>query len=115
MTGMMIAETFELAHRGMFVLEMKMTLLEFVVLVVIATIAGAIGQAIAGYSLGGCVISALVGFVGAYIGVWLARELGLPEFLNITVGTENFPLVWSIIGSAILSAILGLLLRRRWA
>jgi uncharacterized membrane protein YeaQ/YmgE (transglycosylase-associated protein family) len=90
-----------------------MSLIEFVVLVVIAAIAGAIGQAIAGYSLGGCVVSALVGFAGAFIGAWLARELGLPEFLNILVGGESFPLIWSIIGSAILSAILGLLLRRR--
>lgn len=91
-----------------------MTLLEFILLVIIAAVAGAIGQVIAGYSLGGCVVSAIVGFVGAFIGVWVARQFGLPTFLNLTIGSENFPLIWSIIGSAILSAILGLLFRRRW-
>jgi uncharacterized membrane protein YeaQ/YmgE (transglycosylase-associated protein family) len=90
-----------------------MTLLGFLILLLIAALAGALGQALAGYSLGGCFMSIIVGWVGAYIGTWLARELGLPFFLTIAVGGRDFPLVWAIIGSAILSAVLGLLLRRR--
>jgi uncharacterized membrane protein YeaQ/YmgE (transglycosylase-associated protein family) len=90
-----------------------MTLTGFLLLLLIAAIAGALGQALAGYSLGGCVMSIIVGFVGAFIGSWLAREFGLPFFLTISVGGESFPLVWAIIGSAILSAVLGLLIRGR--
>ena len=90
-----------------------MTLLGFLVLLVVAALAGALGQAIAGYSVGGCLMSILVGFVGAFLGLWLARQLGLPEWLTINIQGESFPLVWSIIGSAILSLILGLILRRR--
>jgi uncharacterized membrane protein YeaQ/YmgE (transglycosylase-associated protein family) len=90
-----------------------MTLLGFLVLLVIAAIAGSLGQAIAGYSLGGCLMSILVGFVGAFLGLWIARQLGLPEWLTIQIQGESFPLIWSIIGSAILSAVLGLILRRR--
>lgn len=90
-----------------------MTLLGFLVLLVIAALAGALGQAIAGYSLGGCIMSILVGFVGAFLGMWIAGQLGLPEWLTINIQGESFPLVWSIIGSAILSAVLGLILRRR--
>ncbi len=90
-----------------------MTLLGFLVLLVVAALAGALGQAISGYSLGGCLMSILVGFVGAFLGLWLARQLGLPEWLTINIQGESFPLVWSIIGSAILSLILGLILRRR--
>lgn len=90
-----------------------MTLLGFLVLLVIAAIAGSLGQAIAGYSLGGCLMSILVGFVGAFLGLWIARQLGLPEWLTIQIQGESFPLIWSIIGSAILSALLGLILRRR--
>ena len=90
-----------------------MTLLEFFILLIIAAIAGALGQGLAGYSLGGCLISAVVGFVGALIGLWLARLLGLPEFLPIAIGNRTFPIIWSIIGSAIFSAIVGLLTRRR--
>lgn len=90
-----------------------MTLLEILVLLIIAAIAGSLGQALAGYSLGGCLISAVVGFVGALVGLWLARMLGLPEFFPITVGDRTFPVVWSVIGSALFAAIVGLLTRRR--
>ncbi len=90
-----------------------MTIIQFILLVLVAAICGAIGQALAGYSLGGCLISAVVGFVGAFIGAWLAQQLHLPEVLTIHVGGEAFPIVWSIVGSAILALIVGLLTRRR--
>lgn len=90
-----------------------MTITGFLVLLLIAAIAGALGQAIAGYSLGGCLVSVIVGFVGAYIGMWVAAQFGLPELLPITIEGETFPVVWGVIGSAILSLILGLLTRRR--
>ena len=88
-----------------------MVLLEFMLLLLIAAICGAIGQSLAGYSLGGCFISIVVGFVGAFIGVWLARQFGLPEWFAIQVGGQTFPIVWSIIGSALLATIVGLLTR----
>ncbi len=90
-----------------------MTFLGFLVLLLIAAIAGSLGQAIAGYSLGGCLMSIIVGFVGAFLGLWIARQFGLPEWLTINIQGESFPLIWSIIGSAILSAVLGLVLKRR--
>lgn len=90
-----------------------MTLLGFLVLLVIAALAGSIGQAIAGYSVGGCLMSILVGFVGAYLGLWIARQFGLPEPLMLSIQGESFPVLWSIVGSAILTAMLGLLFRNR--
>lgn len=90
-----------------------MGIIDFVILAIIAAIAGAIGQALAGYSLGGCVISAVVGYIGALIGFWLSRQLGLPEPLVIDVGGQPFPVVWSIIGSLVFTLIVGLLTRRR--
>jgi uncharacterized membrane protein YeaQ/YmgE (transglycosylase-associated protein family) len=90
-----------------------MSLISFIILLVIAAVCGMLGQAIAGYSLGGWVVATIIGFVGAYLGVWLARQFGLPVFLSIDVGGEAFPVVWSIIGSALLAAIFGLLTRRR--
>jgi uncharacterized membrane protein YeaQ/YmgE (transglycosylase-associated protein family) len=92
-----------------------MTLLGFIALLIIAAIAGGIGQALSGYSAGGCLISAVVGFIGAFIGMWLSSQLGLPEMLTINIQGEPFPLLWSMIGSALLTAILGLLNRRRVA
>ncbi|OGO29635.1 MAG: hypothetical protein A2W33_04285 [Chloroflexi bacterium RBG_16_52_11] len=90
-----------------------MSLLSLVILLVIAAIAGSLGQALSGYSVGGCLVSIVVGFIGAFLGLWLARLLGLPEPFPITVQGETFPLIWSIIGSALFCAALGLLSRRR--
>jgi uncharacterized membrane protein YeaQ/YmgE (transglycosylase-associated protein family) len=91
-----------------------MTLTGLLVLLLIAGIVGALGQTISGYSFGGCLMSIVVGFVGAYVGIWLARQLGLPELFTITIEGEVFPIVWGIIGSAVLSLILGLFTRRRY-
>jgi uncharacterized membrane protein YeaQ/YmgE (transglycosylase-associated protein family) len=90
-----------------------MTLLGLIILLAIAAVAGMLGQALAGYSLGGCLISAVVGFIGAFLGMWLARQFGLPEPLPITVEGETFPIFWSIVGSALFAAVLGLISRRR--
>jgi len=88
-----------------------MTILEFIILLVIAAICGALGQAIAGYSLGGMVVTTVVGFIGALLGTWLARLVGLPELLMVNVGGQPFPIVWAILGSALLAAIVALVTR----
>lgn len=90
-----------------------MSPLGFLVLLVIAAICGALGQAIAGYSTGGCLISLVLGFVGAWLGVWLADQFGLPELFVVDIDGQPFPIVWSIIGAAILAAIAGLISRPR--
>jgi uncharacterized membrane protein YeaQ/YmgE (transglycosylase-associated protein family) len=90
-----------------------MTIIQFLLLLLVAAICGMIGQSLAGYSLGGCLVSAVVGFVGAFLGLWLARELHLPEVLTVRVGGEAFPVLWSIVGSAIVALAIGLLTRRR--
>lgn len=92
-----------------------MTVVGLIVLLIIAAIAGAIGQSLAGYSLGGCVVSTIVGFIGAYIGSWLANTFHLPTFFVINVDGRPFPIVWAIIGSTLLALVLGLLSRRRYA
>ncbi len=90
-----------------------MGLIEFLILLLIAGICGSIGQAIAGYTRGGCLVSIAVGFIGALLGSWIAVELGFPEYFNVNVGGSNFPILWSIIGSVIFVAIIGLFTRRR--
>src|SRR4029079_10412215 len=88
-----------------------MTLLQLLVLLLIAAICGGIGQSLAGYDLGGCLVSIVVGFIGAYIGMWLAGKLGLPEILAIKVGGKTFPVIWSVVGSALLTLIIALIRR----
>lgn len=90
-----------------------MSLIQFLILLVVAAICGALGQSLAGYSLGGCFVSAVVGFLGAFLGLWVARQFGLPDVFAVSVGGEQFPVLWSIVGSALLSLVIGLLSRRR--
>jgi uncharacterized membrane protein YeaQ/YmgE (transglycosylase-associated protein family) len=90
-----------------------MTILDLVLLLLIAGVCGALGQAISGFSRGGCVVSIALGFVGALLGMWLARTMGLPELFSVQIGTTSFPIIWSIIGSALFVAIIGLLTRQR--
>ena len=90
-----------------------MTLVSFLLLLVIAGICGAIGQAIAGFQ-GGLLVSIAVGFIGALFGIWLAGALGLRELFAVNIGGRTFPIIWSIIGSALFAALIGLLRRRRY-
>ncbi len=53
-----------------------MSLVGFLVLLIIAAICGAIGQALAGYSTGGFLISIVLGFIGAF------QEFTLPWLLT---------------------------------
>ena len=91
-----------------------MTLWDVLVLLLIAGICGSLGQAIAGFSRGGCLVSIALGFVGAVLGMWIARTMGLPELFAVRIGTTNFPIVWSIIGSAVFVAVIALLTRRNY-
>ena len=91
-----------------------MTLISFLLLVLIAGICGAIGQAITGLQ-GGLMVSIAVGFIGALIGVWLAGVFGVREIFAVNIGGRTFPIIWSIIGSALFAALIGWLRRRRYS
>lgn len=90
-----------------------MTLVELLILLLIAGICGAVGKAIVGYFPGGFLASIGVGFVGALIGTWVARAVGLPELFAVTVGTTTFPIIWSIVGSSLFVAVIALI-SGRW-
>lgn len=85
--------------------------MSFLLLLIIAAICGAIGQSIAGYSLGGCFISAVVGFIGALIGKWLAAKMGLTYIIPVEINGETFPIIWSNLGAALFSVAIGVLSR----
>ena len=90
-----------------------LSILQLIVLLLIAGVCGALGQAIGGYSHGGCLVSVAIGFIGALLGSWLAGMLHLPELIVIPVGGTHFPVVWSIIGAALFVALINLISRRR--
>jgi uncharacterized membrane protein YeaQ/YmgE (transglycosylase-associated protein family) len=92
---------------------MTLTLPALVVLVLIAAICGAIGKALAGGVRGGLVVSTALGFIGALLGPWLARQLNLAEPFMLQIGGQTFPIVWSIVGAALFVALLHLISGRR--
>lgn len=90
-----------------------MSILDFVLLLLIAGLAGSIGQALVGFSRTGCLMTIVTGFIGALLGTWLARQLGLPAWLTFNIGGRSFPFLWAIIGSALFVAVISLISRNR--
>jgi uncharacterized membrane protein YeaQ/YmgE (transglycosylase-associated protein family) len=76
----------------------------------IAAIAGGIGRAIAGGTRGGCIVSIVLGFIGAMLGSWLARELKLPGGVRHPPRRRAaVPFLWAVIGAALFVAVVVLL------
>jgi uncharacterized membrane protein YeaQ/YmgE (transglycosylase-associated protein family) len=86
---------------------------DFVLLLLVAGVCGAVGCAITGVSRGGCLVSIALGFIGALLGVWIAGALHLPDPFVVNIGGEHFPIVWSIIGSALFVAVISFFTRSR--
>lgn len=91
----------------------EMTLIDLLILLLVAGLCGSLGQAIGGYSRGGCLVSIALGFIGALIGMWVARNLRLPELFAVNIGGTKFPIIWSIIGAALFVAVINLISRSR--
>jgi len=93
---------------------MDLNLPQFIVLLVIAGLCGALGQSIVGYSRGGCLASIALGFIGALFGVWIAHALSLPEPFPVPIGDVDFPVIWSIVGATLFVAVIAMLTRPRY-
>ena len=88
-------------------------LVELIVWAIVGAICGALGEALVGYSPGGLFISIVIGLVGALLGTWLARQLGLPAILTFTYDGRTIELLWTILGAALLVLLVSLLRRPR--
>ena len=89
-----------------------MDIWEFLVLLLVAAICGAVAQAITGFSRGGLLVAIAVGFIGALFGMWIQRQTGAPEIFTVQIGDTSFPIVWSIIGGVLFSIIVLILTTR---
>jgi uncharacterized membrane protein YeaQ/YmgE (transglycosylase-associated protein family) len=93
---------------------MNLSVESLIILLIVGGLVGVIGQRLAGYSRGGCLTSIAIGFIGALIGSWAVKQFGLPEIYVLNVAHMSFPIVWAIIGAAVLVGVLGLATRRRY-
>jgi len=84
-------------------------MIDILISLIIAGIAGSIGRSLSGFSRGGCIISIVVGFIGAIIGTWLARELQLPDPFVVVIRGTSYNILWTIIGAVIFTAVLSLI------
>lgn len=90
-----------------------MNLGEVIVYLVIALLCGVGGQMLAGRSIGGYVVATVVGVIGAVLGAFLARSIGAPEPFPVTVGGERLPILWAIIGAALVTLVIAYVQRGR--
>jgi uncharacterized membrane protein YeaQ/YmgE (transglycosylase-associated protein family) len=87
---------------------MEITLVGFLILLALALVVGMVAKAIMGFHRGGLLTAIGLGFVGGLIGVVIANATSLPELLSVDVGGTRFPVVWALIGTILLIAIVSL-------
>ena len=84
-------------------------MVDILISLIIAGIAGSIARSLSGFSRGGCIISIIVGFIGAMIGSWLSREMQLPDPFILHIRGNSYNLLWTIIGAVIFTSVLSLI------
>jgi uncharacterized membrane protein YeaQ/YmgE (transglycosylase-associated protein family) len=69
-------------------------------------------QAIVGFSIGGFLLSWVLGFIGAMLGLWAGTQLNLPALLVMDLGGQTYALLWPIIGALLFAIVLSLVAQR---
>jgi len=88
-----------------------MTIVGFLLLLLLGAICGGVAEVIVGFSPGGFLASAVVGFLGAAIGGWFAPRIGLPSILAVRVEGYTIEVVWSVLGAIVLLVMLAFIRR----
>jgi uncharacterized membrane protein YeaQ/YmgE (transglycosylase-associated protein family) len=88
-------------------------LTELLLTSVVAVVCAMLGLSTSKYSRGGCIVYMAFGFIGAFLGTWVSRSLGFDKVPDMTIGASNFPVIWSLVGSVLLVAAIGLFVRQR--
>lgn len=89
-----------------------MTITEIFPLLLVAVVVANLGQIINGYSLGRYLVVLIVGFIGAFFGIGIARLFEFPELIPVIIRGEMFPVMWSVVGCVTLLWMLSRLTHR---
>jgi uncharacterized membrane protein YeaQ/YmgE (transglycosylase-associated protein family) len=91
-----------------------MTVGEFIVLLIVAGVLGAVTQSIFGFRVGGFFISMILGLIGGWFGSWIAQQIRLPRVIYIGVdGVGEYPVIWSILGCLIVTSVVAWMQRQK--
>ena len=88
-----------------------MTIVDLLLLLLVGAICGAVAEMIVGFSPGGLLASIAIGFLGALVGTWLARQLGLPSVFAVSVGGYTIEILWAILGAIVLLLVISMFRR----
>jgi uncharacterized membrane protein YeaQ/YmgE (transglycosylase-associated protein family) len=84
-------------------------MLEFLFLLLVASILGSVGAAIAGRRQLGCLTSIAVGFIGAVLGRWGADRLEIEDIWTISLSDQDIPVFSTLVGAAVFIALLNVI------
>jgi len=84
---------------------------DFLLIALVAIVCGTIAHLTSGYSRGGWIVNLGIAFFGALAGVVLSRELNAPVIYDIKYRAVDFPIIYSLVGSALFVAALGFLVK----
>lgn len=84
---------------------------DFIMIALVAIVCGSIAQLTSSYSRGGWIVNWGIAFFGALAGVVISRELSAPVIYDVQYRSVDFPIVYSLVGSALFVAALGFLVK----
>lgn len=90
-----------------------MSFIDIIIMLVIAGITGAIARSLVGFKRGGCILSIAVGFIGALLGTWLARQLDFPQIISFEIRGITYPIIWSLLGAVLFTILLSFISPRK--
>jgi uncharacterized membrane protein YeaQ/YmgE (transglycosylase-associated protein family) len=88
-----------------------MTLIGLLLVLLVGAVCGAIAEFVVGYSPGGLIASAVVGLIGAWLGMVVAAALRLPGIFVVRIEGHPIEIAWTIIGAVLL--LLAMMVFRR--
>ncbi len=85
--------------------------IELGLIAAVGFVCGMVGQLTSGHSRGGGIVNIVMGIGGAGLGVYLSRYINAPEIVNLKLVDTNFPIIYSLLGSALLVGFISFLIK----
>jgi uncharacterized membrane protein YeaQ/YmgE (transglycosylase-associated protein family) len=88
-----------------------MEMLDLLLVMAVAVPCGTIARLTSAYSKKGWFLHVGMAFMGGFVGVWFSRSVEVPTVYMLKVGAHEFPVIWALIGSVLMVAAIGLMIK----